>query len=66
VRKDDPEAYSFASPQYSAHKLPKEVVDASLGGESSMRGFAEDWKKMMEGGVEMQRPGDDSDSELDN
>ena len=63
VRKDDPEAYSFASPQYSAHKLPKDVVDASIGGESSMRKFAEDWKKMMEGGVKMQRPGDDSDSD---
>jgi hypothetical protein len=63
VRKDDPEAYSFATPQYSAHKLPKDVVDASLGGESSMRDFAEDWKKMMEGGVQMQRPGEDSDSD---
>jgi len=63
IRKDDPEAYSFATPQYSAHKLPKDVVDASLGGESSMRDFAEDWKKMMEGGVEMQRPGEDSDSD---
>lgn len=63
VRKDDPEAYSFASPQYSAHKLPRDVVDASLGGESSMREFAENWKGMMEGGVEMQRPGEDSDSE---
>ncbi|KAH6715147.1 D123-domain-containing protein [Leptodontidium sp. MPI-SDFR-AT-0119] len=62
VRKDDPEAYSFASPQYSAHKLPRDVVDASLGGESSMREFAENWKGMMEGGVEMQRPGEDSDS----
>ncbi|KAH7377972.1 D123-domain-containing protein [Cadophora sp. MPI-SDFR-AT-0126] len=63
VRKDDPEAYSFASPQYSAHKLPRDVVDASLGGESSMREFAENWKGMMEGGVEMQRPGEESDSE---
>ncbi|KAG4430387.1 hypothetical protein IFR05_014126 [Cadophora sp. M221] len=65
VRKDDPEAYSFASPQYSAHKLPRDVVDASLGGESSMREFAENWKGMMDGGVEMQRPGEDSDSEDD-
>ncbi|EME47768.1 hypothetical protein DOTSEDRAFT_97013, partial [Dothistroma septosporum NZE10] len=29
VRKTDPEAYSFATPQYSAHKLPKDVVAAS-------------------------------------
>ncbi|KAG9239355.1 D123-domain-containing protein [Amylocarpus encephaloides] len=66
VRKDDPEAYSFASPQYSAHKLPKDVVDASLGGESSMREFAAQWKRMMDGGVEMQGgtdDGSDTDSE---
>jgi len=25
VKRDDPEAYSFNTPQYSAHKLPKEV-----------------------------------------
>ncbi|TVY53295.1 Cell division cycle protein, partial [Lachnellula suecica] len=31
VRKDDPAAYNFSSPQYSAHKLPKDVVDASMG-----------------------------------
>lgn len=62
VRKDDPEARNFASPQYSAHKLPREVVDASLGGESTMREFAEQWKLMMEGKIEMQT-GDDSSSE---
>ncbi|KAG9534427.1 D123-domain-containing protein, partial [Aureobasidium melanogenum] len=28
IRKDDPEAYSFNTPQYSAHKLPRDVVDA--------------------------------------
>jgi hypothetical protein len=62
VRKDDPEARNFASPQYSAHKLPREVVDASLGGESTMREFAEQWKLMMEGKIEMQT-GDDSSSD---
>jgi hypothetical protein len=62
VRKDDPEARNFASPQYSAHKLPREVVDASLGGESTMREFAEQWKLMMEGKIEMQT-GDDTSSE---
>lgn len=62
VGRDDPEAYSFASPQYSAHKLPRDVVDASLGGEHTMREFAENWKGMMDGGVDMQRPGE-SDSE---
>ena len=64
VKKDDPEAYSFASPQYSAHKLPKDVVDASLGGESGMRDFADHWKNMMEGNMEIQRGGwEDSDDE---
>lgn len=63
VGKNDPEAYSFASPQYSAHKLPREVVDASLGGEGGMREFADHWKQMMDGGIEMQRPGGESDEE---
>jgi hypothetical protein len=54
VKKDDPEAYSFASPQYSAHKLPREVVEASMSGETGMREFADQWKKMMDGEVELQ------------
>lgn len=64
VRKDDPEAYSFASPQYSAHKLPREVVEASMSGESGMREFANQWKKMMDGDVELQGEGQsESESE---
>ncbi|KAK8212666.1 D123-domain-containing protein [Phyllosticta capitalensis] len=47
VKKDDPEAYSFATPQYSAHKLPRDVVDASRGGEGAMREFAEKWKEVL-------------------
>jgi hypothetical protein len=62
VKKDDPEAYSFSTPQYSAHKLPKDVVDASLEGESGMREFADQWKRMLDGGVEMQGG---SDAEAD-
>ena len=54
VKKDDPEAYSFSTPQYSAHKLPKDVVDASLSGESGMKDFADQWKRMLDGEVEMQ------------
>lgn len=49
VRKNDPEAYNFSSPQYSAHKLPKEVVDASLAGEGGLREFAQRWKEITEG-----------------
>ncbi|KAF2471267.1 D123-domain-containing protein [Lindgomyces ingoldianus] len=45
VRRDDPEAYGFTTPQYSAHKLPKDVVDASRGGEGSLREFALQWKE---------------------
>ncbi|KXX74991.1 hypothetical protein MMYC01_208236 [Madurella mycetomatis] len=48
VEEDDPAAYNFSSPQYSAHKLPKEVVDASLGGEGGIREFAERWQRITE------------------
>ncbi|KAH8682944.1 D123-domain-containing protein [Tricladium varicosporioides] len=65
VRKDDLEAYGFVSPQYSAHKLPKDVVDASIGGESAMREFADNWKKMLDGGMEMQGTSDEDDHDDD-
>ncbi|KNG48757.1 D123-domain-containing protein [Stemphylium lycopersici] len=45
VRRDDPEAYGFTTPQYSAHKLPKDVVDASTGGEGQLREFAMQWEQ---------------------
>ena len=47
VKKDDPEAYSFNTPQFSAHKLPRDVVDASQGGAGSLREFAENWKDIL-------------------
>lgn len=43
VEKDDPEAFNFASPQYSAHKLPRDVVDASRGDGGTLRDFAQEW-----------------------
>ncbi|KAK3075537.1 hypothetical protein LTR53_001067 [Teratosphaeriaceae sp. CCFEE 6253] len=46
VGKNDPEAYSFNTPQYSAHKLPKDVVDASQSGEG-LREFARDWQDIL-------------------
>ena len=46
IKKTDPEAYSFNSPQYSAHKLPKDVVDASQSGEG-LREFAKDWQNIL-------------------
>jgi hypothetical protein len=60
VRRDDPEAYGFTTPQYSAHKLPKDVVDASQGGEGQLREFADKWKEL----IERQKEQDaDSDTE---
>lgn len=49
VEQDDPAAYNFSSPQYSAHKLPKDVVDASMAGEGGMREFAREWQRITEG-----------------
>jgi hypothetical protein len=48
VRSDDPEAYGFTAQKYSAHKLPKDVVDASTGGEGQLREFAQQWKELLE------------------
>ena len=47
VKRDDPEAYSFNTPLYSAHKLPREVVDAgaSVSGEGGMKDFMERWRQ---------------------
>ncbi|CAI6333655.1 unnamed protein product [Periconia digitata] len=45
VRRNDPEAYGISSPQYSAHKLPKDVVDASSGGEGNLREFVRQWEE---------------------
>ncbi|KAF2718029.1 D123-domain-containing protein [Polychaeton citri CBS 116435] len=47
IKRSDPEAYSFSTPQYSAHKLPKDVVDASQSGEG-LREFAQHWKEILE------------------
>ncbi|KAH6984909.1 D123-domain-containing protein [Ilyonectria sp. MPI-CAGE-AT-0026] len=49
IEKDDPAAYNFSSPLYSAHKLPKEVVDASMAGSGGLREFAMQWKEITEG-----------------
>jgi hypothetical protein len=48
IRSDDPEAYGFSTQKYSAHKLPKDVVDASTGGEGQLREFAQQWKELLE------------------
>ncbi|EHY56995.1 hypothetical protein HRR83_001937 [Exophiala dermatitidis] len=51
VQRDDPEAYQFASTKYSAHKLPKEVVDASMA-PTEMKNMMEEWKRVMERRIE--------------
>jgi len=48
IRSTDPEAYAFNSPQYSAHKLPKDVVDAaSQGGTGPQRELLEQWQEVL-------------------
>lgn len=47
VEKLDPAAVNFNSPAYSAHKLPKDVVDASQAGQGGMRDFLQKWKEMV-------------------
>ncbi|GAP90026.1 putative cell division cycle protein 123 protein [Rosellinia necatrix] len=46
VEKEDAAAFNFSSPQYSAHKLPKDVVDAGMAGGGGMREFARKWREM--------------------
>ncbi|CAK7269247.1 hypothetical protein SEPCBS119000_003472 [Sporothrix epigloea] len=48
VDKDDPAAMNFSSAPYSAHKLPKEVVDASMAGEGGLREFAQQWQQIVQ------------------
>lgn len=47
VNRDDPEAYNFNTPQYSAHKMPKDVVDASADGEAGLREFMGTWREVV-------------------
>lgn len=48
IKHNDPEAYAFATPQYSAHKVPKEVVDASLAGPGGMSEFMGKWHEILQ------------------
>ncbi|PKS10057.1 hypothetical protein jhhlp_004682 [Lomentospora prolificans] len=58
IEKDDPAAFNFSSAQYSAHKLPKEVVDASMAGEGGLAEFAKMWNEATgnQGGSMWQQP----------
>ncbi|KAK5192982.1 hypothetical protein LTR99_010649 [Exophiala xenobiotica] len=58
VLRDDPEAYQFAATKYSAHKLPKEVVDASMA-PGDMTKMMEKWRKIMDKQVEEESEDED-------
>lgn len=47
VNHNDPEAYAFNTPRYSAYKMPKDVVDASGGGEAGLREFMGRWREVV-------------------
>ena len=63
VERDDPEAYSFTSPQYSAHKLPREVVDASQAGTGGMASFMQQWKDLLAQETQKQQADSSDDDE---
>ncbi|KAK4984198.1 hypothetical protein LTR50_006736 [Elasticomyces elasticus] len=63
VKRDDPEAYSFNTPQYSAHKLPRDVVDASQGGTGALREFADSWKAILAKRQKNEKSDDDDDDD---
>ena len=65
IKKNDPEAYSFSTPQYSAHKVPRELVDASLAGPAGMSEFMGKWQDILAQQVrEDQQASSDSELEL--
>ncbi|KAL1863740.1 hypothetical protein Plec18170_000578 [Paecilomyces lecythidis] len=64
VQRDDPEAYAFSTPQFSAHKLPREVVDASRAGPGGMKEFMGQWQEILAKRVqEDQEAGSDADDD---
>ncbi|OJD17986.1 cell division cycle protein 123 [Emergomyces pasteurianus Ep9510] len=60
VEHDDPEAYGFTTPRYSAHKLPRDVVDASRSGPGGMREFLGKWQDILAKKIE-----EDEEAELE-
>lgn len=62
VKKDDPEAYNFGTAPYSAHKLPKEVVEAGCEGGDAWRVMMERWERLGRGEVDEEDSDDESDS----
>jgi hypothetical protein len=62
INKNDPEAYNFASAPYSAHKLPREVVDAGLAGGDAMKELMGQWEAMMKGELVEDDSSDDEET----
>lgn len=63
IARDDPEAYGFTTPQFSAHKLPREVVDAACAGPGGMKEFMGQWQNILEKRVQEEHKEGSSDSE---
>lgn len=61
ISRNDPESHAFSTPQYSAHKLPRDVVDASsaaaAGDLDGVRDFAEEWRRLVSRRAEHARNG---------
>lgn len=47
VERNDSGAFNFNTSQYSAHKLPRDVVDASVDGEAGIRDFMVRWREII-------------------
>jgi hypothetical protein len=58
VKRDDPEAYQFAGTKYSAHKLPREVVDAGMA-PGAMTEMMKEWRRILD----QQQTEDDEDDD---
>lgn len=62
VEHDDPEAYNFTTPRYSAHKMPREVVDASKGGAAGMGEFLGQWQDILARKVQEDNEAEDDEN----
>ena len=47
VGRNDTGAFNLNTSQYSAHKLPRDVVDASVDGEAGIRDFMVQWREIV-------------------
>ncbi|KAI5294963.1 hypothetical protein KEM52_002740 [Ascosphaera acerosa] len=65
INKDDPEAYNFTSQKYSAHKMPKDVIDASRSGPGGMSEFLGTWQEMLEKNIREDQEYESSADERD-